>query len=135
VPRNVPIFDARHADISTPRVVVGGRRWPRVASSTMGTKAERRQARERVAAYHEACLGQLVAHVANVLDGYRAGELDAYAVDETIHHYHRAAGELWKFCWASGSSTHLELIARLIDEQTANGETTDWWQDGAPRTH
>jgi hypothetical protein len=29
-------------------------------------------------------------------------------------------------CWASGSSTHLELIARLIDEQTANGETTDW---------
>jgi len=77
----------------------------------MGTKAERRQARERVAAYHEACLGQLVAHVANVLDGYRAGELDAYAVDETIHHYHRAAGQLWKFCWASGSSTHLELIA------------------------
>ena len=100
----------------------------------MGTKAERRQARERVAAYHEACLGQLVAHVANVLDGYRAGELDAYAVDETIHHYHRAAGQLWKFCWASGSSAHLELIARLIDEQTANGETPDWWQDGAPRT-
>ena len=72
--------------------------WPRVASSTMGTKAERRQPRERVAAYHEACLGQLVAHVANVLDGYRAGELDAYAVDETIHYYHRAAGDLWKFC-------------------------------------
>jgi len=114
--------------------MVGGRSWPRVASSTMGTKAERRQARERVAAYHEACLGQLVAHVANVLDGYRAGQLDAYAVDETIHHYHRAAGQLWKFCWASGSSTHLELIARLIDEQTANGETTDWWQDGPPRT-
>ena len=114
--------------------MVAGRSRPRVASSTMGTKAERRQARERVAAYHEACLGQLVAHVANVLDGYRAGELDAYAVDETIHHYHRAAGELWKFCWASGSSTHLALIARLIDEQTANGETPDWWQDGAPRT-
>ena len=99
----------------------------------MGTKAERRQARERVAAYHEACLGQLVAHVANVLDRYRAGELDAHAVDETIHHYHRATGQLWKFCWASGS-THLELIARLIDEQTANGETTDWWQDGPRRT-
>jgi hypothetical protein len=114
--------------------MVGGRSRPRVASSTMGTKAERRQARERVAAYHEACLGQLVAHVANVLDRYRAGQLDAYAVDETIHHYHRAAGQLWKFCWASGSSTHLDLIARLIDEQTANGETPDWWQDGAPRT-
>jgi hypothetical protein len=114
--------------------MVGDRSWPRVASSTMGTKAERRQARERVAAYHEACPGQLVAHVANVLDQYRAGQLDAYAVDETIHHYHRAAGELWKFCWASGSRTHLEFIARLIDEQTANGETTDWWQDGAPRT-
>jgi hypothetical protein len=114
--------------------MVGGRSWPRVASSTMGTKAERRQTRERVAAYHEACLGQLVAHVANALDRYRAGELDAYAVDETIHHYHRSAGQLWKLCWASGSSTHLELIARLIDEQTANRETTDWWQDGPPRT-
>jgi hypothetical protein len=78
-----------------------------------------------VAAYHEAGLGQLVAHVANVHDGYRAGELDAHAVDETIRHNHHAARELWKFCWAGGSSTHLELIARLIDEQTANGGTTD----------
>src|SRR5437762_13063247 len=100
----------------------------------MGTKAERRAARERVSAYHHAQLAELLTHVAAAVDRYRADELDAYAVDETIHHYHRAAGELWKFCWATGSSTHLELIARLIDEQTANGETTDWWQDGPPRT-
>ena len=113
--------------------MVGGRSWPRVASSTTGTKGGASAGARTRGGLPQACLGQLLAHVANVLDGYRAGELDAYAVDETIHHYHRAAGELWKFCWASGSSTHLELIARLIDEQTANGETTDWWQDGPPR--
>jgi hypothetical protein len=30
----------------------------------------------------------------------RADEIDAYSADETIHHYHRAAAELWKFCFA-----------------------------------
>jgi hypothetical protein len=33
------------------------------ASSTIGTKAERRAAREHVAAYHELRLGELLAHV------------------------------------------------------------------------
>jgi hypothetical protein len=26
--------------------------------------------------------------------GNRIGEIDAHAIDETIHHYHRAVGEL-----------------------------------------
>jgi hypothetical protein len=53
-------------------------------------------------------------------------------VDETIHHYYRAARELWKFCWSSGGSAHPKLIAHLIDEQTADGQTIDWWQRGTP---
>ena len=60
----------------------------------MGTKAERRAASERVAAYHEARLGELIEHITAAIDGYRAGEIDAYTVDATIHHYHRAAREL-----------------------------------------
>ena len=35
--------------------------------------------------------------VAAAIDRYRSGEIDVYAADETIQHYHRAATELWKF--------------------------------------
>jgi hypothetical protein len=54
----------------------------------VGTKAERRAARERVSAYPQSQLAELLSHVAAAIDRYRAGEIDAYAVDETIHHYH-----------------------------------------------
>ncbi len=63
----------------------------------MGTKAERRAVHERVSAYHQAQLAGLLSHIGAAVDRYRAGETGAYAVDETIHHYHRAAAELWKF--------------------------------------
>ena len=66
----------------------------------VGTKAERRAAREHVTAYHEARLGELIEYITAAVDRYRAGEIDAYDVDEAIHHYHRAARELWKFCWS-----------------------------------
>ncbi len=72
-----------------------GRRYRRA----VGTKAQRRAARDRVDTYHEARLGELVEHIAGDLDRYRTGEIDAYTLDETIHHYHRAARELWKFCF------------------------------------
>jgi hypothetical protein len=39
----------------------------------MGTKAERRAARELVAAYHEARLTELVARVGDAIDRHRAG--------------------------------------------------------------
>jgi hypothetical protein len=54
----------------------------------MATKAERRAARERVSAYHQSQLAELLSHVGAEIDRYRAGEIDAYAADETIHRYH-----------------------------------------------
>ena len=88
----------------------------------VGTSAERRAARERVSAYHQSQLAELLTHVAAAIDSYRAGEIDAYAVDETIHHYHRAAGELWKFCFARGGGTHAEFITGLLDRMTGDAE-------------
>ena len=89
----------------------------------MGTKAERRATSERVAAYHEARLGELIEYITAAIDRYRAGEIDAYTVDETIHHYHRAARELWKFCWSGGGGTHIEIIAHVLDRMATDGET------------
>ena len=86
----------------------------------MGTKAERRAASERVAAYHEARLGELIEYITAAIDRYRAGEIDAYTVDETIHHYHRAARE-WKFCWSGGGGTHIEIIAHVLVETEVKG--------------
>jgi hypothetical protein len=76
----------------------------------MGTKAGQRAARERASAYHQAQLAELLSHVAAAIDRYRAGKIDACTVDETIHHYHRAAGELWKFCFSRGGGSHAEFM-------------------------
>jgi hypothetical protein len=99
----------------------------------MGTKAERRAARERVSAYHQAQLGELLTHVAAAIDRYRDGHIDACTVDETIHHYHRAAGELWKFCFSRGGGSYAELIADVLDRMAADAETIDWWERATPR--
>ena len=51
-----------------------------------------------MAAYHDAELTQLVAHVAEAIDRFRCGELKTVDVDEVLFQYSRAAKELWKFC-------------------------------------
>ena len=101
----------------------------------MATNAERRAALERVSAYHQAQLVELLSHVAAAIDRYRTGTIDAYAVDVTIHHYHRAATELWKFCFARGGGTHAEFIAGLLDRTPADAEAIDWWERATPRRH
>jgi hypothetical protein len=98
----------------------------------VSTKAERRAARERVSAYHQSRLAELLSHVGAATDRYRSGEIDAYAMDETIHHYHRAARELWKFCFSSGGGTHAELIADVLDRMSADAEAIDWWERARP---
>lgn len=96
----------------------------------MGSKAERRAAREQVAAYHETELAELIEHVATAVDRLRAGEIGVHDVDELIHQYHRAARELWKFCWSNGGGAHVEIVAYTLDQMTSDGETISWWELG-----
>ncbi len=91
----------------------------------MAGKAARRQAREAVAAYHEARLAELVEHVADAIDSFRREELYAFDVDQVLFQYSRAAKELWKFC----NLGNVEITARHVDDQPP----TDWWERGAPR--
>ena len=90
----------------------------------MSQKSDRRQAREAVAGYHEAKLAELVAHVAEAIDRFRGGELDAFDVDEVLFQYSRAAKELWKFC-------NIGDIERTAG-QLHDGPPIDWWERGAP---
>jgi hypothetical protein len=92
-------------------------------------KTERREAQERVAAYYESCLSELINQVGSELDRYRVGESDVAEMDAVLFQYHRSARELWKFCWAGGGS-QIEWIAQLIND---TAEPVDWWQRGAPR--
>ncbi|WP_433087556.1 hypothetical protein ACQP1P_16550 [Dactylosporangium sp. CA-052675] len=91
----------------------------------MPDKSERREARSVIAGYHEAELGELVARVGEVVDRYRAGELDAFDVDRVLFQYSRAAKELWKYC----NYGQVEMIAALIRQRPPH----DWWERGAPR--
>jgi len=43
----------------------------------VGTKAERRAAHQRVSAYHQAQLAELLSHLGAAIDRYRGGEIDA----------------------------------------------------------
>jgi hypothetical protein len=78
-----------------------------------------------VAEYHQAELGVLVARVGEALDRYRAGELDAFEVDQVLFQYSRAAKELWKYC----NYLDAEVAAAMTREQPP----ADWWERGAPR--
>lgn len=59
-------------------------------------KSDRQQAREGLAAYHEAKLAELVAHVSEAIDRFRDGELKAVDVVEVLFQYSRAAKALWR---------------------------------------
>ena len=91
-----------------------------------GSGDERRAARELVSAYHESCLGALVDQLADALQHYRIKAIDTHEADRIIHQYHRAAQELWKFCWAADVDT----VAHTLQAWT---QPVDWWQRGAPR--
>jgi hypothetical protein len=89
----------------------------------VSAKSERQAAREAVAAYHEAGLAELVGHVGGAIDSFRAGELDAFAVDRALFQYSQSAKELWKFC----NLANVEITARAIQD----GPPIDWWERGA----
>lgn len=35
--------------------------------------------------------------------------------------------------WSGGSGTHLEMIAHILDQMTADGEVIDWWGRASTR--
>ena len=91
---------------------------------SVSSKSERREAREVVARYHELELSGLLAHVGEVIDKFRAGELDAFDVDQVLFRYSRAAKELWKFC----NLGNVEITAHFVREDPPR----DWWERAAP---
>lgn len=80
----------------------------------MATKSERQGAREAVAGYHEACLVELVHHVGEAVDRFRAGELDAFAVDDIVFSV-QPGGE--------GSVEVLQRPGRVVHRQPPAGPT------------
>jgi hypothetical protein len=90
----------------------------------VSTKSERQTAREVVAAYHEARLGELVGRAAEAVDRFRAGEIDAFEADQFIFQYSRAAKELWKFCNYSDVVSTAQAIRDL--------DPGDWWERATP---
>lgn len=101
------------------------------ADDELETKAARRAARATVGEYHAARLAELIEHVREALARYDAGEIDAFDLDNVIHHYKRATQELWKFCVGGGA--HVLFAARTLAYWETEGEQPDWWEAGAPR--
>lgn len=93
------------------------------------TRAERRAARERVARYYETELAKLVHHVGQAIARYRGGEIGLHDVDDVIHRYSKAARELWKFCWLTGSGSHVLFVARTLELWAAEGDAVEWWEE------
>jgi PAS domain-containing protein len=96
-----------------------------------GERARRRAARELVAAYHDEQLRVLLERVRDGFARLDAGEIDAFDLDDLIHHYKRASRELWKFCGSSGSEW--ARAARSLAFWREQDEEPDWWEAGAPR--
>jgi hypothetical protein len=104
------------------------RRWVMAEQST---KAQRRADREAVGAYHEAEPARLLEHVRVGFARYGAGEIEAFELDELVHHYKRATQKLWSACVGGGG--HVEGMARRIEWEAAHGEQTDWSALAEPR--
>jgi hypothetical protein len=95
----------------------------------VGERARRREARKIIAAYHHEQLRALLEHVREGFARLDAGEIDAFDLDDLIHHYKRAARELWKFCGQSGSAW--ERAANMLAHLREQDDEPDWWEAGA----
>ena len=101
-------------------------------SSRAAEKAERRAARELVAAYHQEELRVLLEHVRGGFARLDAGEIDEFELDELIHRYKRAAAHLWSFCGSSGGQW-LQAAKVITRIRNHSEPPRDWWADAAPR--
>ncbi len=97
-----------------------------VAETRSMTKGERAAARAQIAQYHERKLAALQATVAAAFQQCQAGAVDAFAVDQVIHEYHRQSQELFTFINTYvPSNARLPQLLALIDAE----ERREWsWQ-------
>jgi hypothetical protein len=96
-----------------------------------GEKAERRAAREVIAAYHQSQLRSLLDRVRTGFTQLDAGDIDEFDLDDLIHHYKKSAAELWKFCGSTGGQWL--QAARALQYFRESGDEPDWWEAGASR--
>jgi len=69
---------------------------------------------------------RLIEHVRKGLTRYDAGELDAFELDDLIHHCKRSTQKLWIFY--TGDGTHVYTTARTLEWLREQGELPDWWR-------
>ena len=55
--------------------------------------------------------------------------MNAFELDDLIHHYKRAARELWKFCGDLRGSA-ARSTARALRQMHTEAEQIDWWERG-----
>ena len=102
------------------------------ASQPAEEKAKRRAARELIGAYHQQQLRVLLEQVRSGFSQLDAGEIDEFDLDDLIHHYKRAAADLWKFCGNTGGQWL--QAANTLTYLREEGEEPDWWARTTPRT-
>ena len=95
-------------------------------------KAERRAARELVAAYHREELRILLEHVRSGFGRLDAGEIDEFELDDLIHRYKGAATRLWSFC-GSSSSRWQQAASTLTGLRDRGEPSPDWWGQAIER--
>jgi hypothetical protein len=83
-----------------------------------------------VFAYHREQLGKLQEHVREAFVRLDNGEIDSFELDRVIHHYSRAAKELWKFCGMGESRIGWAVAA--IESRRNMVDAPDWWEIGNP---
>ena len=100
--------------------------------SPADSREQRRADLALVRSYHEAQLTELLERVQQAFRRFEAGEISVFDVDDLIHHYERAAGELWKFC-GDLSGSQVRFTARALEELGEDADSMDWWKRGNPR--
>jgi hypothetical protein len=96
-----------------------------------GEKAQRRAARELIAAYHRQQLHALLERVREGFAQLDSGEIDEFDLDDLIHRYKSAAADLWRFCGSTGGQWL--QAANTLTYLRDRGEEPDWWARSAPR--
>jgi hypothetical protein len=94
-------------------------------------KGQRRADLALVTSYHEAQLAKLLRRLREGFRRFEAGEINAFELDDLVHHYKRAARELWKFC-GDLSGSPVRSTARALEELGEDADSIDWWERGNP---